>query len=115
MTRPGLVVAIAILLSLPMAPGVLDGAISAETALLRFLVALLLCWGSSALVGGVLRRYSEQSRRAHVLRIIEEARQRTSHGTAPAPGTGTGPMGSGATAVPGSKGATPATGPPGAD
>lgn len=74
--RPGLVVAIAIVLSLPMAPGIIDGAISVTTALLRFLVALLICWGGGALVGNVIRRYSEQSRRAELTRMVEEARRR---------------------------------------
>lgn len=74
--RPGLVVAIAILLSLPMAPGILDGAISPTTALLRFLLALLICWAGGALIGNVLRRYNEESRRAEVLRIMEQARRR---------------------------------------
>lgn len=73
--RPGLVVAIAILLSLPMAPGILDGAIAPTAALVRFLIALLLCWAGGALVGNVLRRYTEESRRAEVIRMVEEARR----------------------------------------
>lgn len=71
--RPGLVVAMAIVLSMPMAPGVLDGAIDPTDALLRFLVALLLCWMAASGVGSVFRRYSEQNRRAELRRMMEEA------------------------------------------
>lgn len=74
--RPGLVVAVAILLSLPMAPDILDGAIAPTTALLRFLLALLLCWAGAAVVGTVLRRYSAESRRTELARMVEEARRR---------------------------------------
>ncbi|MDA8268393.1 MAG: hypothetical protein M0Z63_10605 [Actinomycetota bacterium] len=71
----GPVVAVAILLSLPMAPGILDGAIPPTDALVRFLIALLLCWGGAALVGGVTTRYIEQARRAQVVRMVEQARR----------------------------------------
>jgi len=73
--RPGLVVAVAILLSLPMAPGILDGAISGTTALVRFLIALLLCWAGGALIGSVMRRYGEQARRAEVVALMDAARR----------------------------------------
>lgn len=74
--HPGPVVAVAILLSLPMAPGIVDGAIPPADALLRFLVALLLCWGGAALVGGVTQRYTEQARRTEMVRLVEQAQQR---------------------------------------
>jgi len=106
-TRPGLVVAIAIVLSLPMAPGILDGAIAPTTALLRFLVAILLCWGGSALVTGVLRRYVEQSRRAQLTRMLEDARRRAAEQRAAA-----NPAGSPPPHLPGQTGPPPgATGP----
>ena len=73
--HPGPVVAIAILLSLPMAPGIIDGAIPPTDALLRFLVALLLVWGGAALVGNVMSRYSEQARRTEMVRLVERGQQ----------------------------------------
>lgn len=96
--HPGLVLATAILLSLPMAPDILDGAITPTAALVRFLIALLLCWAGGALVGSVLRRYGEESRRAEVARMIEQARQRAleqaqqrAQPHAPDPASGAGP------------------------
>jgi len=97
--RPGLVVAVAILLSLPMAPGILDGAISGTTALLRFLVALLLCWAGAALVGSVVRRYNEQARRAEVIRMLESARQKAAEQRHP-PATGASPAAPAGTPAP---------------
>ncbi len=73
--RPGLVVAVAIVLSLPMAPGILDGAIDPTDALVRFLVALIFCWVAGAVVGSTFRRYSEQSRRAELQRMMEDAQR----------------------------------------
>lgn len=81
--RPGLVVAVAILMSLPMAPGILDGAISGTTALVRFLVALLLCWAGAALIGSVLRRYNEQARRAELTAMLESARHQAAQANRP--------------------------------
>ncbi|MCK4177604.1 hypothetical protein [Aciditerrimonas ferrireducens] len=79
--RPGLVVAVAILLCLPMAPGVLDGAVPATDALVRFLVALLLVWAAAAGVGGLLRRYEHQARQETARRLLEEARRRAAEAT----------------------------------
>lgn len=73
--RPSLVIAMAIVLSLPMAPGILDGAIDPTDALARFLVALLLCWIGAAVVGSTFRRYSEQNRRAELQRMVDEAQR----------------------------------------
>ena len=73
--RPGLVVAVAIILSLPMAPGILNGAIDPTDALVRFLVALVLCWIGATVVGSTFRRYSEQSRRAELQHMMEEAQR----------------------------------------
>lgn len=102
--HPGLVVAVAILLSLPMAPGIVDGSIPAASALLRFLVALLLVWGGTAVVATLLQRYAEQNRRAQLARMIEDARQRTADQARGAAGRGPG--------APPAPGAPPGSPPP---
>jgi len=73
--RPELVLAGAVMLSLPMVPGILDGAVGATTALVRFLVAVLVCWVAGAVLTSLLDRYSEQSRRAEIVRTIEAAQR----------------------------------------
>ena len=73
---PGLVIAGAILISLPMAHHVLDGSITATTAATRFLIALVACWVFGALLSWVIGTYSHQAAKAEVIRAIEEA-QRT--------------------------------------
>ena len=73
--RPELVLAGAVVLCLPMVPGILHGAVGATSALLRFLVALIICWGGGAVLTGLLDRYNEQSRRDQILRTIEGAQQ----------------------------------------
>jgi len=59
-SHPGLVVAIAIFLSLPMAPGVIDGGIPVVDALLRFLGALLLSWAAVAVFEWIGRVYGRR-------------------------------------------------------
>ena len=73
--RPELVLAGAVLLCLPMVPGILDGAVGATTALVRFLIALLACWVGGAVLTSLLDRYSEQSRRDQIVRAVEDAQQ----------------------------------------
>jgi hypothetical protein len=75
--RPELVLAGAVLLCLPMVPGVLNGAVGVTTALVRFLIALLACWAGGAVLTTLLDRYSEQSRRDQIMRAIDSAHQRT--------------------------------------
>lgn len=74
--RPELVIAAAIAVSLPMIPSFLDGAISVAAALVRFAVALALCWAASALVERVYGAYSRQARSTEIQQAIEEARRR---------------------------------------
>lgn len=74
--RPELVVAAAIAVSLPMLPSFLDGAISVASALVRFALALVLCWAASALVERVYETYSRQARHAEIQRAVDEARRR---------------------------------------
>jgi hypothetical protein len=71
MRRPELVLAAAVVICLPMVPGILDGAITPEAALLRGLVALLACWTGARLLLAVLGRYLEQSRRAELARMMD--------------------------------------------
>lgn len=71
--RPELVVAAALLVSSPMVPGVLSGALSTFTVLERLLVALLICWLGGALLTSVLERYSEAARRAEIERAVAAA------------------------------------------
>jgi hypothetical protein len=74
-TRPELVLAGAVLVSLPMVPGILSGGIDPTAALIRFLLALVVCWVAGGVVSSVLSRYSEASRQAEVARLIERAQQ----------------------------------------
>lgn len=112
--RPGLVVAVAILLCLPMAPGILDGAVPVVDALLRFLLALLLVWAAAAGLGRVVRRYEHQARQAAARRLLEEARRTALEATAspvgPNPGSPT--PGSSSPGSPSSGTAVPAGSPP---
>jgi hypothetical protein len=84
--RPGLVFAVAVLLCLPMAPGVLEGAIPVVDALVRFLVALLLVWAAAAGLGGLLRRYEHQARLEAARRRVDEAGRRAGETTMSSPG-----------------------------
>jgi len=67
----------AVLLSLPMVPGILDGGIASSTALTRFLGALLLCWVGGAVVTGVIDRYADSARRQEIARTLTPGRQGT--------------------------------------
>lgn len=76
MSRPELVVAAAVVVSLPMAPGILSGGIAPTSALIRFLVALIVCWVGGALVTSVFTRYTHAAQRAEVMRAVEQAQKR---------------------------------------
>jgi len=67
---------------LPMVPGLLDGEISAGTAGIRFLIALVVCWFLGSILSWVINTYSEQARRAQLRRLLEPQEQ---------PSAGTGP------------------------
>jgi len=74
--RPELVLVAAVAVSLPMVPGILSGGIDPTAALVRFLLALVVCWVGGALINSVFTRYTEASQRAEVLRAVEKAQQR---------------------------------------
>ncbi len=92
MKRPELVLAAAVAVCLPMFPGIAHGDIAPSTALVRFLVAVLVCWAAGAVLSAVLARYGEEARRAEIVRLIEQAqaaaRQRNGGPTSGAPPTG---------------------------
>src|SRR5215469_6008337 len=71
--RPELVLAAAVAMSLPMVPGILSGAIDPSAALVRLLIALVVCWVFGGLLGSLLLRYDESARRNEILRVIERS------------------------------------------
>jgi len=73
--RPELVVAAAIAVSLPMLPAFASGAISPASALVRFAIALALCWAVGAVIERVYDAYARQARDAAVRRQLEDARR----------------------------------------
>jgi len=83
--RPELVLAAAVLISLPMVPNIVHGDISAVSALVRFIAAVLVCWIAGAILTRVLSTYSEQARRAEIEKMIEEARRRSAEHQRPGP------------------------------
>ncbi len=74
MKRPDLVVAAAVVVCLPMAPGIVHGSIDTTTALVRFLLALVVCSVGSWLLTSILTSYSNQARRAEILRQLAQTR-----------------------------------------
>jgi hypothetical protein len=89
--RPELVLAAAVLICLPMLPGVLHGGVSTTTAVIRFIGAILICWVAGAILSNLLTRYDQQSRRAEITRLIEQAkatRARADSGNDPRAPTG---------------------------
>lgn len=74
--RPELVVAAALVLSLPFLPSVLDGALSPAAGIVRFAIALVLCWALAAVVERVVDMYARQARQAEITRLLDEARTR---------------------------------------
>jgi hypothetical protein len=61
--RPELVLAAAVVVSLPMVPGVLNGAIGTTASLVRFLGAIVVCWVLASIVQSVIDRYSDAAAR----------------------------------------------------
>ena len=90
--RPELVVAAALVLSLPFLPSVLDGALSPAAGLVRFAIALVLCWGLAAVIERVVATYARQARQAEITRLLDEARARFGD-YAPGPASGPSPGG----------------------
>ncbi|HET9076921.1 MAG TPA: hypothetical protein VFN68_08310 [Acidimicrobiales bacterium] len=73
--HPELVLAAATAVCLPMVPGLLSGQINGSAAAERFLLALLGCWILGSMLSWVMTTYSEQSRRAHMTRVLQGGRQ----------------------------------------
>lgn len=74
--HPELVLAAAVLVSLPMIPGLLDGGISPMTVLVRFLIALIVCWIGGSILSRLLTNYTNQVRRAEIQKQIDEENER---------------------------------------
>jgi hypothetical protein len=74
--RPELVLAAAIAVSLPMLPSFVSGAISLPALLVRFAIALALCWALGAVIERVYDSYARQARNAAIKEQLEEARRR---------------------------------------
>jgi len=81
--RPELVLAAAVLICLPMVPGILHGDVSTTTAIIRLIGAILVCWVGGAILSNVLTRYDQQSRRAEISRLIEQAQAARAAAEAP--------------------------------
>ena len=74
--RPELVLAAALVVSLPVLASVLSGGITVASGLLRFAVALALCWAAGSVIERVYDAYSRQARQNQIREAIEEARSR---------------------------------------
>jgi len=87
--RPDLVLAGAVVLCLPMVPGVLNGNITAVSAGLRLAGAIIICWMAGGLLTSIVDRYSREVRRTQALRLLAAARRTPAGPEATAP---TGPL-----------------------
>ncbi len=79
--RPEWVLAAAVVVCLPMVPGVLSGAIGTTAALERFLGAILVCWILASIVQAVLDRYADAAVRREY--EVQMARVRAQNPTPP--------------------------------
>jgi hypothetical protein len=86
--RPERVLAGAVLICLPMVPGVMNGNITAVSAGTRFLIAIVICWFAGALLTSVIDRYSRESRRSQALKMLAAARRSPGLADAGAPTVG---------------------------
>jgi|GEM_PF-1593705 len=86
--HPELVVAAALVLSLPFLPSILDGGLSPAAGLVRFAVALVLCWAVGAIIERVVDTYARQARQAEMIRMLDEARARLAEPDGGAPSDG---------------------------
>ena len=76
MRRPELVLAGAVAICLPMAPGGLNGNIPAISAGTRVLVAIIICWIAGSFLTNIIDRYSREARRAQALKMLAAAHRR---------------------------------------
>ncbi len=73
--RPDLVLAGAVVICLPMVPGVLNGNITTVSAGLRLALAIVICWTAGSLLTSIVDRYSREVRRAQALKLLAAARR----------------------------------------
>ena len=73
--HPEFVLAAATAVCVPMVPGLLAGQITASTAGERFLIALIVCWFLGSILSWVVNTYSAESRKAQLVRMIENDRR----------------------------------------
>lgn len=69
-----LVILAAIALMVPALPGLFDGALSPTAALVRFAVALVLCWAAGAVLEGLLDTYGRQARQRQLEERLRQLR-----------------------------------------
>jgi hypothetical protein len=80
--RPELVLAGAVVICLPMVPGVLNGNVTTITAGTRFLLAIVICWVGGGVLTSVIDRYNAEARRSQVLKMLAAARRNSAGETA---------------------------------
>jgi len=73
--RPDLVLAGAVVICLPMVPGVLNGNIAPISAGIRLAIAIVICWAAGALLTSIIDRYSAEVRRTQALKLLAAARR----------------------------------------
>jgi hypothetical protein len=73
--RPERVLAGAVLICVPMIPGVLSGNITAISAGTRFLIAIIICWVAGSVLTSVIDRYTRESRRMQAVKMLAAARR----------------------------------------
>lgn len=69
-----LVILAAIGLMLPALPALFDGALSPAAALVRFAIALVLCWACGAVIEGLIDTYGRQARQRQLEERLRQLR-----------------------------------------
>lgn len=69
-----LVVLAAIGLMVPALPALFDGALSPAAALVRFAIALVLCWACGAVLEGLIDTYGRQARQRQLEERLRQLR-----------------------------------------
>jgi hypothetical protein len=82
------VLAAAVAISLPMVPGILDGNITAVTAGVRLLIAIVICWVAGSVLTSIIDRYTREVRRAQAMKMLAAARRPTALGEGTPPSAG---------------------------
>lgn len=74
--HPEYVLVAALIVSLPMLPSFIDGAVGPLDALVRFAIALVVCWAVYAVAERVYDNYERQARERAIKARLEEIRRR---------------------------------------